>query len=41
MEEGFVYRIGDGQNVVNSVSIGIRLLNDMFSIPYRRCLLEG
>jgi len=31
-------RTGDGQNVVNSVSIGIRLLSGMFLIPYRRCL---
>ena len=31
----------DGQKVVNSVSIGIRYLNGMFSIPHLRCLLEG
>jgi len=32
---------GDGQKVANSVSIGIRLLDGMFSIPYRRCIWEG
>jgi len=31
---------GDGQKVVNSVSIGIPLLIGMFSIPYHRCLLK-
>jgi len=41
MEEGFVYRTVDDQKVDNSVSIGIRLLIGMFSILYRRCLLEG
>ena len=29
-------RTGDGQKVVNSVSIGMQLVNGMFSIPCRR-----
>ena len=32
---------GDGQKLINSVSVGIQLLIGMFSIPYRRCLLGG
>jgi len=30
-----------GHKVVNSVSIGTQSLSGMFSIPYRRCLLDG
>ena len=34
-------RTGDGQKVDNSASIGTQLVNGMFPILYRRCLLEG